>query len=77
MKMDPYLAMYPYWTQFPLGWNYPAACASGKTGRGGWAASIDDIDGNCVRSALLTTVLSMSGAKCGSCTGGCTFIFGT
>lgn len=43
---DPYLSMYPYWIMYPSGWDYPAACASGKPGRGGWAASVDQQDGS-------------------------------
>jgi len=42
---DPYMVLYPYWTVYPKGWDYPAACASGKSGQGGWAASIDQQDG--------------------------------
>ena len=33
--------IYPYWKKVPPGWDYPAACASGLAGKGGWAASVD------------------------------------
>jgi hypothetical protein len=37
----PYMYMYPYWTIFPLGWGaYPAACASGLAGIGGWGPGV-------------------------------------
>lgn len=37
----PYMYMYPYWTMFPLGWGvYPAACASGLAGIGGWGPGL-------------------------------------
>lgn len=38
-----YMSMYPYWLNYPHGWNFPAACAnSGKAGGyRGWAASVD------------------------------------
>jgi hypothetical protein len=41
-----YKTLYPYWAKHPEGWNYPAACASGVAGRGGWGASVDRQGGN-------------------------------
>ena len=38
---DACMYTYPYWLMFPDGWDFPAACASGSNGSGGWAASVD------------------------------------
>jgi len=35
------MSTYPYWLMVPDGWDFPAACASGSEGNGGWAASVD------------------------------------
>lgn len=40
------MSTYAYWLKYPYGWNYPAACASEPTGKGGWAASVDLQTGN-------------------------------
>jgi hypothetical protein len=48
----PYMYMYPYWTMFPLGWGvYPAACASGIAGFGGWGPGV----GACGESFLISS----------------------
>lgn len=39
--MYPYMYMYPYWAIMPFGWGvYPAACASGLLGMGGWGPGV-------------------------------------
>jgi hypothetical protein len=35
------MSMYPYWLNFPEGWDYPASCASDSSKNDGWAASVD------------------------------------
>jgi hypothetical protein len=48
----PYMYMYPYWTVYPYGWGlYPAACASGLAGVGGWGAGIGAF-GNIVETSV-------------------------
>ena len=37
----PYMYMYPYWAMYPYGWGlYPAACAGGWGGFGGWGPGV-------------------------------------
>ena len=37
----PYMYMYPYWAMYPYGWGfYPAACATGLAGIGGWGPGV-------------------------------------
>lgn len=37
----PFMYAYPYWMMYPIGWGYyPAACASGLGGVGGWGAGV-------------------------------------
>ena len=37
----PFMYAYPYWMMYPVGWGYyPAACASGLAGVGGWGAGV-------------------------------------
>jgi hypothetical protein len=68
--------MYPYWTMYPLGWDYPAACASVGGGIGGWSLGVGISGGNwgnCGGGVCGGGTLSMgsagSGGACGS--GGC------
>ena len=70
--------MYPYWLMYPHGWNFPAACASGAAGKGGWAASVD---GNLSLKSIsnqiaLTTNAGGEGGKCAGCTSGCSYVWG-
>ena len=70
--------MYPYWLQYPFGWNYPAACVSGSAGSGGWAASIDPQPSKLV-SGVISDQLEIVGdaaATCAGCTAGCTYVWG-
>ena len=70
--------MYAFWLNYPPGWNNPAACASGKAGKGGWAASIDN-EHSITRVLLFDLMVVMSAndegsGKCAGCTGGgCTY----
>jgi len=72
--LKPYMSMYAFWLNYPQGWNNPAACASGKAGKGGWAASID-YEHSISRhfNICLTLVISANDegpGKCAGCTGG-------
>ena len=59
---------------YPDGWDFPAACASGSGGNGGWAASVDlqrsrpydKVSDDIVVSGEDTSV----GSKCAGCVGG-------
>ena len=71
--LKPYMSMYAYWLNYPQGWNYPAACASGKAGKGGWGASIDFENSNSLVYIDLILVISANDegpGKCAGCTGG-------
>src|SRR5271154_1499070 len=71
--LKPYMSMYAYWLNYPQGWNYPAACASGKAGKGKWAASIDFENSTFLVYMNLILVMSANDegpGKCAGCTGG-------
>jgi hypothetical protein len=72
------MSTYAYWLKHPQGWDYPAACASGIAGKGGWAASVDLQRGMCVSLNTFNEIEAASqiGGKCAGCTSGCTVEWG-
>jgi hypothetical protein len=60
--------MYPYWALYPYGWGvYPAGCASGLGGVGGWGAGVGAC-GKIINYEIPAKYLG-AGGNCGG--GGC------